>query len=88
MLATAIGVVTDTGRLTGDLARAARWWTCPASLADDGPVYARPIREPADLVLLRADRAETLPRPTDPDALRATVLRMVGLAQPVRQDAG
>jgi phosphoribosylformylglycinamidine synthase subunit PurL len=49
----------------------------PASLADDGPVYARPVREPADLILLQADRAETLPRPADPDALRETVLRLV-----------
>src|SRR5690606_29870315 len=49
----------------------------PASLADDGPVYARPMREPGDRVLLHADRAETLPRPVDGDALRETVLRMV-----------
>ncbi|GLY99309.1 phosphoribosylformylglycinamidine synthase subunit PurL [Actinoplanes sp. NBRC 103695] len=49
----------------------------PGSLADDGPVYARPIREPADLILLQADRAETLPRPATPDELRAAVLRMV-----------
>jgi selenophosphate synthetase-related protein len=48
----------------------------PGSLADDGPVYARPIREPGDLILLQADRAETLPRPSTPDELRATVLRM------------
>jgi phosphoribosylformylglycinamidine synthase len=50
----------------------------PGSLADDGPVYARPIREPGDLILLQADRAETLPRPSTPDELRATVLRMAG----------
>ncbi|GAA2496452.1 phosphoribosylformylglycinamidine synthase subunit PurL [Winogradskya humida] len=49
----------------------------PGSLADDGPVYARPIREPADLILLQADRAETLPRPTTPEELRETVLRMI-----------
>jgi phosphoribosylformylglycinamidine synthase subunit PurL len=49
----------------------------PGSLADDGPVYARPLREPADLILLQADRAETLPRPSTPDELRATVLRMI-----------
>jgi phosphoribosylformylglycinamidine synthase len=48
----------------------------PGSLADDGPVYARPIREPADLILLQADKAETLPRPTTGDELRETVLRM------------
>jgi phosphoribosylformylglycinamidine synthase len=74
--ATAIGVVTDTGRLritwhgkpVADLP--------PGSLADDGPVYARPMREPADLVLLQADPAETLPRPDGPEELRDTVLRM------------
>ncbi|MEV5765029.1 phosphoribosylformylglycinamidine synthase subunit PurL [Micromonospora sp. NPDC052213] len=49
----------------------------PGSLVDDGPVYARPMREPADLILLQADRAETLPRPADPEALRETVLRMI-----------
>jgi phosphoribosylformylglycinamidine synthase II len=49
----------------------------PGSLADDGPVYARPIREPADLILLQADRAETLPRPANPDELRETLLRMI-----------
>ncbi|ROP30983.1 phosphoribosylformylglycinamidine synthase subunit PurL [Couchioplanes caeruleus] len=49
----------------------------PGSLADDGPVYARPIREPADLILLQADRAETLPRPATPEELRETVLRMI-----------
>ena len=49
----------------------------PGSLADDGPVYARPMREPNDLPLLQADRAETLPRPYTPEELRATLLRMV-----------
>jgi phosphoribosylformylglycinamidine synthase len=75
--ATSIGVVTDTGRLK------VTWYgetvveLPPGSLADDGPVYARPTREPSDRVLLHADRAETLPRPADGDALRATLLRMV-----------
>jgi phosphoribosylformylglycinamidine synthase II len=50
----------------------------PGSLADDGPVYARPIREPADLILLQADKAETLPRPATGDELRETLLRMAG----------
>jgi phosphoribosylformylglycinamidine synthase subunit PurL len=48
----------------------------PGSLVDDGPVYARPIREPADLILLQADRAETLPRPSTGDELRETLIRM------------
>ncbi|MFD0972524.1 phosphoribosylformylglycinamidine synthase subunit PurL [Plantactinospora endophytica] len=49
----------------------------PGSLVDDGPVYARPMREPADLILLQADRAETLPRPATAEALRETLLRMI-----------
>ncbi len=48
----------------------------PGSLADDGPVYARPMREPNDLPLLGADRAETLPRPQTADELRATLLKL------------
>jgi phosphoribosylformylglycinamidine synthase subunit PurL len=49
----------------------------PGSLADDGPVYARPMRQPNDLPLLQADRAETLPRPSGPEQLRDTLLRLI-----------
>ena len=81
--ATAIGEVTasETPGLPGRLVITWNDYTVvdvpPGSLADDGPVYARPIREPADLILLQADRAETLARPSTPDELRATVLRMI-----------
>jgi phosphoribosylformylglycinamidine synthase subunit PurL len=74
VLATAIGVVTDTGRLTITWHGQTVADLPPASLADEGPVYARPMREPADLPLLVADRAETLSRPSD---LRETLLRML-----------
>jgi phosphoribosylformylglycinamidine synthase len=83
VLATAIGEVTAS-EFEGRPGRLRITWNdkliCdvpPASLADDGPVYARPMREPADLILLQADRAETLPRPSTPDALRETLLRML-----------
>ncbi|GAA4217238.1 phosphoribosylformylglycinamidine synthase subunit PurL [Actinocatenispora rupis] len=82
VLATALGEVTEAGADGGRLT--IRWHgetvvdAPPASLADDGPVYARPLREPSDRVLLNADVAETLPRPSTPDELRATVLRMLG----------
>ncbi|WP_341483421.1 phosphoribosylformylglycinamidine synthase subunit PurL [Micromonospora cathayae] len=83
VLATAIGEVTPpTG--DGSPGRLLITWrdqlvvdVPPGSLVDDGPVYARPMREPADLILLQADRAETLPRPSNPDALRETLLRMI-----------
>ncbi|WP_425565481.1 phosphoribosylformylglycinamidine synthase subunit PurL [Pilimelia columellifera] len=84
VLATAIGVVTEpdpdakSGRLIitwrGQIVVDAP----PGSLADDGPVYARPMREPSDLILLQADRAETLPRPATPGELRQTLLTMIG----------
>jgi phosphoribosylformylglycinamidine synthase len=82
VLATAIGEVTAPESGIGGRLRV--WWkgevvvdVPPGSLADDGPVYARPMREPADRILIAADRAETLPRPTTPDELRETLLRMV-----------
>ncbi len=81
--ATAIGEVTPAGQ-DGTPGRLLITWNDhvvvdvpPGSLADDGPVYERPMREPSDLILLQADRAETLPRPTTGDELRETVLRMV-----------
>jgi phosphoribosylformylglycinamidine synthase len=83
VLATAIGEVTapqgdgEPGRLLVTWRDQTVVDVPPGSLVDDGPVYARPMREPADLILLQADRAETLPRPATPEALRETVLRMI-----------
>ncbi|WJK41536.1 phosphoribosylformylglycinamidine synthase subunit PurL [Solwaraspora sp. WMMA2056] len=83
VIATAIGEVTppepdgQPGRLTITWRDHVVVDVPPGSLADDGPVYARPMREPADLILLQADRAETLPRPGTPDELRETLLRMI-----------
>jgi phosphoribosylformylglycinamidine synthase len=77
VLATDIGEVTDTGRLIITWNGETVVDVPPGSLADDGPVYARPMREPSDLPLLQADRAETLERPRTGDELRATLLRMI-----------
>ncbi|MFC7546396.1 phosphoribosylformylglycinamidine synthase subunit PurL [Plantactinospora sp. GCM10030261] len=80
--ATAIGEVTPPGS-DGPGRLLVSWYdrtvvdVPPATLVDDGPVYARPLREPADRILLQADRAETLPRPGTPDELRETLLRMI-----------
>jgi phosphoribosylformylglycinamidine synthase II len=80
VLATAIGEVIGPEAGPG---RLRIWWrgqvvadVPPGSLADDGPVYARPMREPNDRDLIRLDRAETLPRPNTAEELRATVLQM------------
>ncbi len=84
VLATAIGEVTPGADDQNGGGRLVITWhgvtvvdVPPGSLADDGPVYARPSREPSDLPLIQADRAETLPRPKDADELRATLLEMV-----------
>ncbi|KPM52956.1 phosphoribosylformylglycinamidine synthase II [Frankia sp. CcI49] len=75
--ATRIGTVTDSGRLI------VRWHgevvvdVPPGSLADDGPVYERPLRRPADLDLLHADAPTALVRPGTGAELRETLLRMV-----------
>jgi phosphoribosylformylglycinamidine synthase subunit PurL len=74
VIATPIGTVTDTGRVIVTWHGETVVDVPPGSLADEGPVYARPLREPADLILLQADRAETLSRPTD---LRDTLLTMI-----------
>ena len=81
VLATAIGEVVDPHVSAG---RLRIWWhgevvvdVPPGSLADDGPIYARPMREPNDRALMAVDRAETLPRPVNGEELRATVLRLV-----------
>jgi phosphoribosylformylglycinamidine synthase len=76
LLATVIGEVTDTNRLVISWRDEVVVDVPPASLADDGPVYARPMREPSDLPLLLADRAETLPRPSSPIELRGTLLKL------------
>ncbi len=76
-LATAIGEVSDSGRLVvtwrGDVVVDVP----PASLADDGPVYERPMRRPADLDALQSNPPDDLPRPKSGAELRATLLEMV-----------
>ncbi len=81
VLATAIGEVTEP---EPDGGRLRIWWRGdvvvdlpPGSLADDGPIYARPMREPFERELMKVDRAETLTRPGSPQELRATLLRLV-----------
>src|SRR4051794_29120105 len=77
VLATVIGEVTDGDRLVvtwhGDVVADVP----PGTLADDGPVYERPLARPADQDTLQADRAAALPRPTGADDLRAALFRLI-----------
>ncbi|HVV30366.1 MAG TPA: phosphoribosylformylglycinamidine synthase subunit PurL, partial [Mycobacteriales bacterium] len=76
VLATVVGEVTDTGRLVVDWHGSTVVDVPPGSLADDGPVYHRPLARPAWLDDRQADRAEALPRPA-PAELAAEVLKLV-----------
>jgi phosphoribosylformylglycinamidine synthase II len=77
VLATVLGEVTETGRLQiswhGDLIVDVP----PRTVAHEGPVYERPMRRPADLDELRAATVDVLTRPSTPDELRDTLLRLV-----------
>ena len=75
-LATVIGDVTDSGRLVVTWHGETVVDVPPASLADEGPVYERPIRRPADLDALAAAGPGSLPRPATGIELRETLLRM------------
>jgi phosphoribosylformylglycinamidine synthase subunit PurL len=48
----------------------------PRTVAHHGPVYERPVERPAEQDLVAADNANTLARPSTPDELRETVLKM------------
>ncbi len=78
VLATVIGEVTDTGRLVVDWHSETVVDVPPGSLADDGPVYHRPLARPVWLDARQADSPDTLPRPTTAAELRATVLQLAG----------
>jgi phosphoribosylformylglycinamidine synthase len=77
VLATVLGEVTDTGRLEvcwhGELIVDVP----PRTVAHEGPVYERPMCRPADLDQLQASTPDVLPRPSTPDELRATLLRLI-----------
>jgi phosphoribosylformylglycinamidine synthase II len=72
VLATAIGEVTDGDRLVVTWHDEVVVDVPPGSLADDGPVYTRPIERPAD-----QDELAATPLPAYPPASKELLLRMV-----------
>jgi phosphoribosylformylglycinamidine synthase II len=75
--ATVIGEVTDSGRLVMTWHGEVVVDIPPGTAADEGPVYERPARRPADQDTLRANNPAHLPRPADGAALKGTLLRML-----------
>jgi phosphoribosylformylglycinamidine synthase len=50
----------------------------PRSVAHDGPVYERPFHRPSWQDALQADTPDSLPRPSDGEQLRATLINLIG----------
>jgi phosphoribosylformylglycinamidine synthase II len=77
VLATVIGEVTDTNRLRMTWRGEQVVDIPPASAADEGPVYHRPIARPAAQDALLADDPAVLARPAGGPELRATLLSLL-----------
>jgi phosphoribosylformylglycinamidine synthase len=76
VLATVLGEVTDTGRLVVTWHGETVVDVPPRTVAHEGPVYERPLARPEGQDALQADGPDALPRPSTPDDLRATLLRL------------
>ncbi len=72
-----IGEVTSTGRLVVTWRGEKVVDVPPRTVAHEGPVYHRPVERPSTQDSLIADDPARLPRPSTPDELRDTLLRMV-----------
>ena len=77
VLASDIGEVTDSDRLTIEFKGEIVLDAPPETIADEGPVYERPVERPAGQDALQADTTENLKRPSTGDELRQTLLDMV-----------
>jgi len=76
--AVVIGEVNSSGRLTVDWHGEQIVDVPPRSVAHDGPVYERPYHRPSWQDALQADTPDSLPRPTDGEQLRATLINLIG----------
>ncbi|SDR03996.1 phosphoribosylformylglycinamidine synthase subunit PurL [Actinopolyspora saharensis] len=74
--ATVIGEVTDGENLEIDWQGQRVVDVPPRTVADEGPVYERPVQRPAEQDLITADNPDTLARPSTAEELRETLLRM------------
>ena len=77
VLATVIGEVNGSGRLTVEWHGETIVDVPPRTVAHEGPVYQRPYSRPSWQDALQAAGPDDLPRPASGDELRATLLQMV-----------
>jgi phosphoribosylformylglycinamidine synthase subunit PurL len=78
VLATVIGEVTDGDRLKVSWHGETVVDVPPRTVADEGPVYQRPVERPDSQDALNADTSAKLSRPTTGEELRATLLALLG----------
>ncbi|PXY32690.1 phosphoribosylformylglycinamidine synthase subunit PurL [Prauserella muralis] len=77
VIATEIGEVTDGDHLVITWHGETVVDVPPRTVAHQGPVYDRPFARPAAQDAVQADTPDALPRPSTPDELRDTLLRLV-----------
>ena len=77
VLASVVGEVDDTGRLTVEWHGETIVDVPPRTVAHEGPVYERPYARPSWQDALQADSPDVLARPASGDELRATLLDLV-----------
>jgi len=77
VLATVVGEVDDSGRLTVEWHGEVVVDVPPRTVAHEGPVYERPNARPSWQDALQADGPDALTRPASADEMRATLLDMV-----------
>ncbi|HEX5346589.1 MAG TPA: phosphoribosylformylglycinamidine synthase subunit PurL, partial [Pseudonocardiaceae bacterium] len=77
VIATVIGEVTDADRLVITCGGQTVLDVPPRTVAHEGPIYHRPVQRPSTQDALERSTPDTLARPSTPEDLRATVLRMV-----------
>ncbi|WP_199430016.1 phosphoribosylformylglycinamidine synthase subunit PurL [Qaidamihabitans albus] len=77
VIATEIGEVTDGDHLVITWHGETVVDVPPRTVAHQGPVYDRPFARPAGQDAVAADTPDSLPRPSGPDELRDTLLRMI-----------
>ncbi|GHF12044.1 phosphoribosylformylglycinamidine synthase subunit PurL [Amycolatopsis deserti] len=77
VIATVIGEVTDGDRLVVTWHGETVVDVPPRTVAHQGPVYDRPVARPSTQDALQADTPDTLRRPSTPDELRETLLKVI-----------
>ncbi len=77
VIATVIGEVTDGDRLVITCGGQTVLDVPPRTVAHEGPIYHRPVRRPSTQDAVESSTPDVLARPSTPEDLRATVLRMV-----------